>query len=102
LKKEKAEPSLVSTLKSPDTTMDAGTSSTKGSGDTYECLPSGAKVTTKVLKSARSGECVNLIDFAPVLEPSNVTETTLVDGELIFKAKRSVRSIDSFLLCSLA
>jgi hypothetical protein len=74
----------------------------KISGDTYECLPSGAKVTTKVLRAARSGECVNLVDFAPVLEPSNITETSLVDGELIFKPKRAVKLMDSFLLWSLA
>jgi hypothetical protein len=71
-------------------------------GDSYECLSSGAKVTTKVLKSARSGECINLVDFAPVLEPTNVTETSLVDGELTFKQKRAVHSLDSFLLWSLA
>ena len=45
---------------------------------------------------------MNLIDFAPVLEPSNVTESTLIDGELTFKKKRAVRSMDTFLLWSLA
>ena len=91
------EPTRLPVSRSQDTSADS-----KASGDTYECLASGAKVTTKVLKAARTGECVNLIDFAPVLEPSNTTETTLVDGELVFKAKRAVRSIDSFLLWSLA
>jgi hypothetical protein len=86
--------SIVS-LKSP-------VNSDESKGDNYECLSSGAKVTAKVLKSAKSGECVNLVDFAPVLEPSNVTETSLVDGELTFKQKRVVKSIDSFLLWSLA
>jgi hypothetical protein len=38
LKKEKAEPSIVLALKSPDITMDAGASSTKAGSDTYECL----------------------------------------------------------------
>jgi hypothetical protein len=79
-------------LKMPGISMD------DPKGDNYECLSSGAKV----LKAARSGECVNLVDFAPVLEPTNVTETSLVDGELTFKQKRAVRSMDSFLLWSLA
>ena len=66
--------------------------------DTFECLPSGAKVSIKVLCVARTGECINLVDFAPVLEPTNVTETDLVEGEL----RRTVKHIDSFLLWSLA
>ena len=70
--------------------------------DTYECLSSGAKVPTKVLRAAKQGEFVNLADFAPVLEPSNTTETSLVEGELIFKPKRAVKNIDSFLIWSLA
>jgi hypothetical protein len=45
---------------------------------------------------------MNLMDFAPVLELSNVTETTLVDGELTLKKKRPVRSMDTFLLWLLA
>ena len=53
--------------------------------DTYECLASGAKVPSKVLKAAINGEFVNLAEFCPILEPSNVTEASLTDGELTFK-----------------
>ena len=70
--------------------------------DPVICLPSGAKVTAKLIKSAKSGEFCNLSDFAPVLEPSSVTETTIVDGELVFRPKRTAKSIDSFLLWSMA
>jgi hypothetical protein len=66
------------------------------------CLPSGAKVTPKILRAARNGEFINLSDFAPVLEPSNMTETSIVEGELVFKPKRTLKSIDSFLLWSMA
>ena len=66
------------------------------------CLPSGAKVTAKLIKAAKNGEFMNMSDFAPVLEPMNMTETSIVDGELIFRPKRAVKSIDSFLLWSMA
>jgi hypothetical protein len=70
--------------------------------DAYECLTSGAKVNVKVLKSARNGEFVNLTDFALILEPTNVTEATVIEGELVFKSKRQIKTLDSFLMWSLA
>jgi hypothetical protein len=66
------------------------------------CLPSGAKVSSKIITMARSGEFINLADFAPCLEPSLVTETSIVDGSLVFKPKRNIKSIDSFLMWSMA
>jgi hypothetical protein len=87
----------IPALKSSDSITES-----KAAADSYECLASGAKVSLKVLKSAKSGECINLVDFAPVLEPTNTTETSLVDGELVFRPKRAMRSMDSFLLWSLA
>jgi hypothetical protein len=68
--------------------------------DTYECLASGAKVSSKVIKLAINGEFVNLAEFCPILEPSNITEALLTDGELTFKQKRD-KNIDSFLIWSL-
>ena len=92
----------VPALKSPISAVDSTSGMDTGKTvDSFECLRSGAKVSVKVLKSARAGECINLVDFAPVLELSNTTETTLIDGELVFKQKRALRSIDSFLLWSL-
>jgi X-X-X-Leu-X-X-Gly heptad repeat protein len=70
--------------------------------DAFVCLPSGAKVSHKILKTARNREFINLSDFAPCLEPSIITETSLVDGELQFKPKRTLKNIDSFLLWSMA
>jgi hypothetical protein len=70
--------------------------------DNFVCLPSGAKVSQKVLKSARNREFINLSDFAPCLEPSIITETSIVDGELQFRPKRTLKNIDSFLLWSMA
>jgi hypothetical protein len=40
--------------------------------------------------------------MAPCLEPSLVTETSIVEGELVFKPKRSIKNMDSFLLWSMA
>jgi hypothetical protein len=85
--------------------LPAGANATDASNAVVEavvCLPSGAKVNNKILRAARSGEFVNLCDFAPVLEPSTMTETSIVDGELVFKAKRTIKTIDSFLLWSMA
>ena len=76
--------------------------STKSTSDAFECLTSGAKVNTKVLKAARNGEFVNLTDFAPILEPTNVTEASVIEGELVFKSKRQIKTLDSFLMWSLA
>jgi hypothetical protein len=73
--------------------MSAGAANA-GTIEAHVCLPSGAKVLPKIITHARPGEYINLADFAPCLEPSLVTETSIVDGELIFKPKRS---IDSFL-----
>jgi hypothetical protein len=70
--------------------------------ETHTCLSSGAKVSSKVLQQARNGEYINLADFAPCLEPSLVTETSIIDGELVFKPKRTIKSMDSFLLWSVA
>jgi hypothetical protein len=47
----------VSALKSLENMEDP-----KSSGDVYVCLSSGAKVTTKVLNAAWSGECVHEFD----------------------------------------
>ena len=66
--------------------------------DGFICLPSGAKVSNKTLRTARNREFVNLSDFAPCLEPSIITEMSIVDGELQFKPKRTLKNIDSFLL----
>ena len=76
--------------------------STKSTSDAFECLTSGAKVNTKVLKAARNGEFVNLTDFAPILEPTNVTEASVIEGELVFKSKCQIKTLDSFLMWSLA
>jgi hypothetical protein len=73
-----------------------------GQPEAHVCLPSGAKVSPRTIAHAKHGEYVNLADFAPCLEPSLVTETSIVDGELVFKPKRSVKSIDSFLLWSMS
>jgi hypothetical protein len=70
--------------------------------ETTQCLPSGAQVSQKIITQAKNGEFVNLADFAPCLEPSLVTGTSIVDGELVFKPKRAIKSMDSFLLWSLA
>ena len=78
--------------------MSAGNATTEPS----MCLPSGARVSPKLLQHARNGEYTNLADFAPCLEPSLVTETSIVDGELQFKPKRNIKSMDSFLLWSMA
>ena len=67
-----------------------------------QCLPSGAKVSQRVVNQAKNGEFINLGDFAPCLEPSLTTETSIVEGELVFKPKRTIKSMDSFLLWSLA
>ena len=73
-----------------------------GTLDVHQCLPSGAKVASKVIQQAKNGEYVNLADFAPCLEPSLVTETSIVDGVLVFKPKKNIKSMDSFLLWSMA
>jgi hypothetical protein len=80
----------------------AGGASNAGPTEAHVCLPSGAKVPPKIITHARQGEYINLADFAPCLEPSLVTETSIVDGELVFKPKRNVKSIDFFLLWSMS
>jgi len=87
--------------RAPDYSM-LSSGAAAGTTETHTCLPSGAKVSTKVIQQARNGEYINLADFAPCLEPSLVTETSIVDGELVFKPKRNIKSMDSFLLWSMA
>ena len=84
----------------PDYLSGVGTGA--NAAEAHHCLPSGSKVSAKVIAQAKCGEYINLSDFAPCLEPSLVTETSLVDGELIFKPKRTIKSMDSFLLWSMA
>ena len=86
---------------SPSDMRAAGGEASNAPGETI-CLPSGAKVTPKLMKAARQGEFVNLSDFSPCLEPSVVTETSLINAELVFKPKRTMKTIDSFLLWSMA
>ena len=84
----------------PDYLSGIGTAA--NAAEAHHCLPSGAKVSAKVLAQAKCGEYINLADFAPCLEPSLVTETSIVDGELVFKPKRNIKNMDSFLLWSMA
>jgi hypothetical protein len=81
--------------------MSAGGGAFAATTEANVCLPSGAKVSQKVLQQTRTGEYINISDYAPCLEPCLSTETTLVDGELIFRPKRQVKNIDSFLMWSM-
>jgi hypothetical protein len=82
--------------------LSAGSGAHTATTEANICLPSGAKVSNKTLLQTRTGEYINLADYAPCLEPTLTTETSLVDGELVFRPKRNVKNIDSFLLWSMA
>ena len=70
--------------------------------EAHLCLPSGAKVSPKTLAMAKTCEFINLADFEPCLELLLMMETSLVDSKLVFRPKRNIKSIDSFLLWSMA
>jgi hypothetical protein len=80
--------------------LSAGSSVVTATTEANVHLHSGAKVSQKTILLARTGEYLNISDFAPCLEPCVGTETTLVDGELTFRPKRQVKNIDSFLMWS--
>ena len=67
-------------------------------------LLNGARVSRKVIANAKAGEFINLTDFIPANEPSNVMESVIDEhtGNLIFKQKSIKKSIDSFYTWSLA
>ena len=75
-----------------------------GNNDAPVALTNGARVTRKTIVNAKAGEYVNLIDFMPTSEPSNVLETIIDEhtGHLTFKSKTVKKSIDNFLMWTLA
>jgi hypothetical protein len=81
--------------------LSAGSSAPTATTEASICLPSGAKISPKIQQQTRTGEYINLSDYAPCLEPSIATETSIIDGELIFRPKRNVKNIDSLLMWSL-
>jgi hypothetical protein len=67
-------------------------------------LPNGARITRKTFLAAKSGDYVNLPEFAPNSEPSAVMESVIdeLTGNLVFKSKSVKKAIDSFLSWSRA
>jgi hypothetical protein len=87
IKEVRSSKSTVSSSGSKPLDYMLGGGSATNTAEAHQCLPSGAKVPTKMIQQAKSGDYINLADFAPCLEPSLVTETSIVDGELVFKPK---------------
>jgi hypothetical protein len=75
-----------------------------GTNDAPVALTNGARVTRKTIINAKAGEYCNLIDFMPTSEPSNILETSIDEntGQLTFKSKTVKKSIDNFLMWTLA
>jgi hypothetical protein len=96
-----ATPSKHTTPKTPSC---PGACCTAGTNDLPVALSNGARVTRKTITNAKAGEFTNLIDFMPTSEPSNILETAIDEttGNLTFKAKSVKKSIDNFLMWTLA
>jgi hypothetical protein len=73
--------------------MSAGVGLHHATTEANICLPSGAKVSQKTIAHSKSGEYINLTDYAPCLEPTLSTETSLEDGGLVFRPKRGIKTL---------
>jgi hypothetical protein len=75
-----------------------------GTNEAPVALTNGARVSRKVIVNAKAGEYINLIDFMPTSEPSNILETVIDEytGQVTFKSKTVKKSIENFLMWTLA
>ena len=67
-------------------------------------LVNGARVSRKTYQQALAGEYVNLSEFSPNTEPSDIMESVLDDTshQLIFRPKSVKKNIDSYFAWSTA
>jgi hypothetical protein len=66
-------------------------------------LANGARLPRKLYTQARSGEYVNLAEFSPNTEPSDIIESVMDESnQLVFRPKTVKKHIDSFLAWSTA
>jgi hypothetical protein len=72
--------------------------------DTPVSLMNGARITRKLVTSAKAGEYADLLNFVPNNEPSNVMETVVdqATSQVVFRQKTTKKNIDSFLTWSQA
>jgi hypothetical protein len=72
--------------------------------ETPVSLMNGARITRKLVASAKAGEYVDLLNFVPNNEPSNIIESVIDDasGQVVFRQKATKKNIDSFLTWSQA
>ena len=104
------QPASFNPLPADNTAPDAGAGAATLQGthttglDQSLPLPNGARISKKTFLSARSGEYINLSEFAPNSEPSSIMESAIDEttGNLVFKSKNIKRAIDCFLSWSRA
>ena len=88
----------------PATSGSSTCCSSHGAQEPTVSLTNGARVSKKTIGVAKAGEFVNLLDFMPSGEPSNLIESMIDEktGHLMFKQKTIKKSIDNFLTWCLA